>query len=298
MLPRCQLQGLSNLNTFGGPQTQPQKCSIPDVVHTYNAAGASPSLQYQVGFNQGVSQCLQDQCTDQNLFLALSSAAWKKVALLMAVPSAWQAIQTTLNAPGLTSIQDPYLRGKTQGDWVCRLYLQASVFKGTKGAPRVPLDELLMNTGPPLRPPTSFAEAIQTMPAWINKVNPSGNMKNCGFGAYRVINYLMGSPLYEAPASCQGMSPTEFNSLIGGKPVGPIDSAALQVQLNQLPEGAVGALTINPGGNAGHVVAVVKAPNGRILLPDPQLGAPIPLSNITNPNFTYTLNILGSGYMH
>jgi hypothetical protein len=123
-------------------------------------------------------------------------------------------------------------------------------------------------------------------------------MQNCGFGAYRVIYYLMGSPLYEAPASCEGMSAAEFNSLIGGTPVGPINSAQLQIQLNQLPKGAVGALTINPGGDIGHVVAVAKAPNGRILFPDPQLGAPIPLSEITNPNYTYTLNIIGNGLLH
>jgi hypothetical protein len=298
MLPRCQLEGLSNINTFGDPN-QLQQCPIPDVVHTYKGEGALPVFQYQVGFNQGVSACLQDQCTDRNLAFAIAGAAWRKVALLLSAGGAVQAIQTTLNSPGLTSIQDPYLRGKAQGDWVCRLYIQSRVFvKGAQRYSRVPLDELFPPTGSAIRNPTSFDIAVKTMPVWIKQVNPTGNTRNCGIGAIRVIQYMMGSPLYEAPATCQGVSPSEFNSLIGGEPVGPLDSAALQTQLNQLPVGAVGALEINPGDGAGHVVAVVKASNGQILLPDPQYPGAIPLSKIMNPTYKYTFVPVGSGLMH
>ena len=117
----------------GTPSVEPssgtgQTCPAdPDWVRSYKAQGADPPLRYKTGFYQGVARCLQDQCTIQNLAIAISVAAFPQARAMLAVAAVPSLIDVAVNPPGFSPNPDPYARGKDEGSRLCNWLLKLSL---------------------------------------------------------------------------------------------------------------------------------------------------------------------------
>lgn len=148
--------------------------------------------------------------------------------------------------------------------------------------------------GSPILPPTSFKDAVATMPKWLSKVNGGGSSPNCVLTAAATAWYFLGNPLYRAPAACEALTLQEAESLVGGSFTGQKDDIGMYKYIDALPNGSVGMVTSQvPGIEVGHAFTFVKA-NGEVIFPDGQPGGHV-LAKSGSGTPVYRVNVMGNG---
>jgi hypothetical protein len=94
--------------------------------HDMDVPGAAPAMRYQVGFTQGVRQCVGDQATAQNVVLAALATKYREIAILLQIAAAPGAIDAVLHPPGVARNPNPYLQGREEGKRLCEWGLKVS----------------------------------------------------------------------------------------------------------------------------------------------------------------------------
>ena len=244
----------------GSGTAEPLACGQPpEWVQQYRAEGAVPSLRYQVGFNQGVAMCLHDQCTIQNLAIAVSAAAFQRVRTLLSLASTANAINAALHPPGFSQSPDPYTRGHEEGSRLCNWMLQLAI----------PVNSRRLSLARPggkifIPPGFSFYQAVKTIPEWLPKINETGCTNNCAIATVNSVRVLFGQALEAAPATTRGWTDGQMEAAMG-KQFEPRGSAQdMNQALDKAPEGTVGVISAefdptNP--TPGHFFWFVKANN-------------------------------------
>lgn len=266
----------NNGNSDGGryppvtPRSNGQTCPPePDWVRSYKAQGAVPSMRYQTGFHQGVAQCLQDQCTIQNLAIAISVAAFPQARALLSLSQIPSVMDAVVHPPGFSPDPDPYTRGKDEGSRLCNWLLKLS---SVANARRIPL----IGKGGTITIPKgfNFYQAVNTMSQWLPKMNPQGCGKNCGIATVNSVRVLFGRPIEPAPKVNRGMTDSQMEAELGSKFIGtPATDVDMYKFLSKMPEGTVAVISAEPaaGNIPGHFFFGIKA-NGEFQFWDGQYG--------------------------
>ncbi len=247
-------------------------CKVePDWVRTYKAQGADPPLRYKTGFYQGVAQCLQDQCTLQNLAVAVWVAAFTEARAVLAVSAIPSLMDVAVHPPGFSPDPDPFTRGRDEGSKLCNWLMKLSAVSNVN---RIPL----AGSGGKIAIPKGFDfyKAVNTIPEWLPKINPSGCDRNCGVTTANSVRVLFGRPLDPAPRVSRGMTDAQMQQELGSKFGGmPYPAAAMDQFLLKMPEGTVAVISAenpayggvtpatgpltNPNDSPGHFFFGTKA---------------------------------------
>jgi Papain fold toxin 1, glutamine deamidase len=241
------------------PNNGLQPCQTPDWVHQYKAQGASPPIRYQVGFNQSVSRCLQNQCTVQNLALAVWAAAFPQVRAMLGIAQGAGFISAVVHPPGFSPDPDAYVRGQQEGQRLCNWVLQLLMPARARGGP-------IVGRNGKINIPRNFnaREAMNTIANWLPQINPSGCKQNCVLTAVNTARVLFGQPLEAAASTTQMGTMGEIEAAIGAKfSNAPLQDVALYQTLNQTPDGTVAIIAArNIYGNPGHTFVALKNGTG------------------------------------
>ncbi|QOY90353.1 toxin glutamine deamidase domain-containing protein [Paludibaculum fermentans] len=237
---------------------QQQVCGPePDWVRQYRAEGATPSLRYQVGFNQGVARCLQDQCTIQNLAMAVSAAAFPQVRALLALGSAANVLSAIVNPPGFDPSPDPYVRGNEEGARLCNWMLKLAVPVNSRRLPLVgPGGKVAIPKG------FKFYQAVKTVRDWLPNINPSRCVRNCAISTVNTVRVFFGQPLEPAPPNPgRGWTDQQMESAMGARFTNiPGTDVEMYQAIERMPEGTVGVISAESlGSEPGHFFCFVKA---------------------------------------
>lgn len=273
-------------NSSGAPPP-PQAsatCTNPDWVREYKAQGASPPLRYQVGFNQGVARCLQNQCTVQNLAVAVWAAAFSRVRTVLGLTQAAIALSAVIHPPGFSPDPDPYVRGRQEGERLCNWALQLAFPAKARPSPIVGRNGRIT-----IAPDFNARQAMSTIGDWLPQINPSGCDRNCAPAAVNAVRVLFGQPLEAAPETTRGWLNQEIEAAIGAKfSNAPVTDVGLYQTLDRMPDGTVtivAATNPNYGGTTprgplrswsdipGHAFIAVKD-GGSLEFWDAQTGKP------------------------
>ena len=235
----------------------------------YRAEGATPSLRYQVGFNQGVARCLQDQCTIQNLAMAASAAAFPQVRALLGIGSAANVLSAIVNPPGFDPSPDSYVKGNEEGERLCNWMLKLAVPVNSRRLPLVgPGGKVAIPKG------FKFYQAVKTVRNWLPNINPSGCVRNCAISTVNTVRVFFGQPLEAAPPNPgRGWTDPEMESAMGAKFNNiPGTDVEMYKAIERMPEGTVGVIGAGAiGPESGHFFAFVKA-NRQVQFWDGQTG--------------------------
>lgn len=228
--PACESAG------NGGPSEAPaQSCQIPDWVREYAAQGASPPLRYQVGFNQAIARCLQNQCTLQNLDVAMWAAAYPRVGALVGIAQLGAGLVSLIvNPPGFSMNPDPYIRGVQEGGRLCNFLLLLTA--------RVrPYGPIIGQNGRILIP-SGFngRAAMNTIAQWLPKINPSQCERNCSLATLNAVRVLFGQVLEPAYPTNRGWTDQQLAAAVGGRFSNmPLTDIELYQFLDKMPDGTV-----------------------------------------------------------
>jgi hypothetical protein len=272
----------SGPRTPGG--TGPSCPADPDWVRTYKAQGADPPLRYKTGFYQGVAGCLQDQCTIQNLAIAVSAAAFGRVRAVLAVATVPTLIDAVVRPPGFSPDPDLYVKGKDEGSRLCNWLLKLSVAANARGPLVGPGGKITIPPG------FNFYKALKSIPEWLPKINPTACGRNCGQATVNSVRVMFGRPLDPAPSTTRGMTDGQMEAALGTKFSGmPLTDVDMFTFLSRMPEGTVAVISgENPNATGtpppsgpitnwndipGHFFWVVKG-NGQLQMWSGQSGGP------------------------
>jgi hypothetical protein len=289
---------------YGQPAAQrfgtKKACADPDWVRQYRAEGASPPIRYQVGFNQGVAKCLQDQCTLANLSVAIWASAFGRVGQVLAISSSVSMLDAIVHPPGFSTNPDPYERGKEEGSRLCAWMLRLTPAANARRIPLMENGKINIPAG------FNFEEALATMPKWIAKINPTQCDRNCGPATANAIRALFGQPLEAAPATTKGWTDQQMEDDLGGKfNAVPMTDVDMMQRVESLPNGTVGAIsTENPNYSGstppgpltnwnnipGHIFLFVKT-SGGVQFWDPQNGS---MQSQLPDNWIYRTMVVGN----
>lgn len=253
----------------------------PDWVRQYRAEGAGPPIRYQVGFNQGVAKCLQDQCKVEVLAVAAFAARFQSIRALLAVSTAPGLLDAILHPPGFSAATDPYVRGKDEGSRLCDWFFKFSIAANFRRP-------IIQNGRVSIPRGFNFRRAFGSMRDWLPKINPSGCQRNCGLSTSNWVRVLFGRPLEAAPPVSRGWTDRQMEQDLGGKfNSSPVTDVEMNNQLQRLPEGTVGVVSgdnvnftgntpkgriTNPNDIPGHFFGFIKV-NGQVEYWDPQNNA-------------------------
>jgi Papain fold toxin 1, glutamine deamidase len=210
-------------------------CARREVTRACLAEGVSPPLRHQVGFNQGVSQCLENQCTAQNLALAVWAAGFPKVRAVLGIAQGVGFLRAVVHPPGFSPDPDPYARGRQEGQRLCNWVLQLMVRARARAGP------IIGRNGNISIPRTFNArEAMTTIGDWLPEINPSGCNRNCAPAAVNTVRVLFGQPLEAARVTTRGWTNQEIEAAIGAKfSNAPATDVNLYQILDRMPDGTV-----------------------------------------------------------
>lgn len=256
-------------------------------VGSYNAQGALPPLRYQVGFNQGVARCLQDQCTVQNLAIAIWAARFGVVRSILGLSGAAISLEAVINPPGFSPSADIGDRGREEGSRLCNWLLRLAA-----GGAKVRGEEPVVGPGGTLSKPPgfSFGRALASISRWLPEINPSRDQRNCGACVLQALRVLLGKGLdpvapVEVPMTEEQMAArlgvaftqtpatdVEMNAALSRYSNGTlfVISAENTASTGQLPP--PGPIT-DPNAIPGHFLLAVKN-NNTVDYWDPSIGGP------------------------
>jgi hypothetical protein len=205
-------------------------------VRQYRAEGASPPLRYQVGFNQGVAQCLQNQCTVGNLAILVWNQAFRWVRVALGVTQTVGFLQAVAHPPGFSVDPDPYIRGRQEGVRLCNWVSQLAV---PIGMARVRPSPVVGRSGR-INLPSNFNArvAMNTIAKWLPQINPSSCDRNCAPVAVNAARVLFGQPLEAAPVTERGWTNEQMQQEIGANfSNAPVTAVDLYKILDGQPDG-------------------------------------------------------------
>jgi hypothetical protein len=304
-------------------QVQPPQyggCSCPYDVRAA-VPGADPRLNFALGFERGVNECLEAGMSNPlTLCLmvgAVLAAKFRNAAALagitasgriLALGAVMQNLQEDIN-----SSPDPYQTGVGYGRRFC-IWMGAAVAfapgrstggsRGQTGSggggEQTPPASGGNQTGQTCRTTPPVLNDVAVSPAnantWLPGFNQVGCRLNCGYIAAAVENALAGrggvipAPpervMNTDPANPRGVPKAMLEYLFGRGFGNPATPAVVEAQLAQGGANARGILFgYRPGAQIGHFLNIVRY-NGDVLLLDGQVGRVVTWQELWNQGLT------------
>jgi len=254
----------SNGGTNGTGSTTGDNDCIPDYANS-DKPGLTPDMHYLLGFSQAARKCMTDTATIQNLGLGILAARFKQVAAVLLIAAAPGVIDAAIHPPGYSRNPDPYLQGREEGKNLCEWGLKVSPALiarcGMKPAAAIPGGKAL-----------SALEVALADLGWLEKMNPSGNMYNCGLEVMAVDEALAGRGALPAPpTSCAGTTIAQLASKYNGQFSNYGSHADINNMIFRAGDGSRGIVFAQKPSGTGHYFNIVNH-GGDVMLLDGQLG--------------------------